>query len=348
VFKAMKDLGIPPEKTLTMLEAIAPAMNMQNQSELDFTKAHLASSKVAEQLYKDYMMLQLAGRRVENQEKNVNSQVDARQGAPMSEGDITSAGAQIAQGQPISQVIPGYGAASGKMRERAREEAINQIMAETGMDKKSAGTELARRSIDFVAGKRSVTQLNTMYGATKQAIDQLEFNVNKVSETMAKLPSSDLSPVINAIARGEQKWTGEPAYAALFYYMHAAGMESARILQGGQASVAQLHQGAADEAKKWADANMTTPAAWNEGVAPAMMEEGRYRLKSYKDAIGSQRVTTPPTGAYSGDDVGKKRGEPGAASGPASTNAKGWQLMTDKNGQKAYVSPDKTQFEAVP
>ena len=29
-------------------------------------------------------------------------------------------------------------------------------------------------------------------------------------------------------------------------------------------------------------------------------------------------------------------------------NGKGWKLMTDKDGNKAYVSPDKKQFEAVP
>jgi hypothetical protein len=29
------------------------------------------------------------------------------------------------------------------------------------------------------------------------------------------------------------------------------------------------------------------------------------------------------------------------------TNAKGWVLHTDKNGRRAYVSPDGTQFEEV-
>lgn len=205
-------------------------------------------------------------------------------------GDLTSAAAQAANGQPLTQVVPGYGRNISDRRESVRREAISQIKAQNpSLTDEQAGQEFSNRQIDFAAGKRSVTQLNTMLGATRQAVDQLNFNVDKVSEAMKKLPSSDLSPIINAIARGASKWTGDPAYSELFYYMHAAAMESARILQGGQASVAQLHQGAANEAKQWADANFTTPAAWESGVAPAMKAEGEYRIKTYESAMAKQR-----------------------------------------------------------
>lgn len=198
--------------------------------------------------------------------------------------------AMVAAGMPLSQAVPGMGTAAVQERNEARNDAIEQIKQETGMSDAQAGEELANRNIGFAAGKRSTSQLTTMLGATRQAVDQLDFNVKKVSDEMAKLPSSDLSPVINAIARGGSKWTGDPAYSALFFYMHAAAMESARILQGGQASIAQLHQGAADEARKWADANFTTPAAWNQGVAPAMHAEGAERIKTYQRAIDAAKV----------------------------------------------------------
>lgn len=198
--------------------------------------------------------------------------------------------AMVAAGMPLSQAVPGMGTAAVQERSEARNDAIEQIKQETGMSDAQAGEELANRNIGFAAGKRSTSQLTTMLGATRQAVDQLDFNVKKVSDEMAKLPSSDLSPIINAIARGASKWTGDPAYSSLFFYMHAAAMESARILQGGQASIAQLHQGAADEARKWADANFTTPAAWNQGVAPAMHAEGSERIKTYERAIAAARV----------------------------------------------------------
>lgn len=202
---------------------------------------------------------------------------------------LESQGSMVASGMPITQVVPGWGASAIPQRQAVQKAAIQQIMAEhPEMNNKQAGEELANRQIDYVAGKRSVTQLTTMLGATRQAVDQLDFNVDKVSSILKTIPSSNLSPVINAIARGEEKWTGDPQYSQLFFYMHAAAMESARILQGGQASIAQLHQGAADEAQKWASINMT-PQSFIEGVGPSMKQEGSYRLTTYQKAIDRQR-----------------------------------------------------------
>lgn len=216
---------------------------------------------------------------------------------PMAVADMQSAGAQVAMGMPLTQVVPGFGRDAVNQRNAARAEAIKQIKAERpGMTEIQAGQELAQRNIDFIAGKSSSMQLNKMLGATKQAVNQLEFNIDKTVETLKSLPSSDLSPIINAIARGEEKWTGDPKYSALFYYMTATATESARILSGGQASAAQLHQGAAEEAKNWANVNMT-PKSFIEGVAPAMKQEGRARLRTYEQAMQSQRVGANRPGA---------------------------------------------------
>ncbi len=218
---------------------------------------------------------------------------------------LASAGAMVASGMPLSQAVPGFGAAYMQSRNDVRDEAIRQIKAQNpGMSNEAAGQELANRNIDFVAGKSSVRQLNKMLVATRQAIDQLEFNVKAVSTAMDKLGGGgvkDISPVINAIARGASKWTGDPAYSELFYYMYAAATESARILSGGQASIAQLYEGARKEAEQWASANMTTPKAWREGVAPSIIAEGKERINTFTRAIEKQRIGgnqgagTPPT-----------------------------------------------------
>lgn len=227
--------------------------------------------------------------------------VNARtQTLELSPEELISKGAQIAAGQPAAQVVSGYGGNVAQARNKAQTEAIRQIKAETGMDDRAAGEELSRRAIDRVAGGKSLGQLTTMLSTNRQAVDQLDFNVKKVSEEMAKLPSSDLSPIINAIYRGEEKWTGDPAYSSLYFYMHAAAQESARILSGGTASVAQLHAGAQAEAQKWANINMT-PKVWNEGVAPAMLAEGKERLKTYERAISAQRGGRN-SGAAGGDN----------------------------------------------
>jgi hypothetical protein len=203
----------------------------------------------------------------------------------LSEADV----AMVASGAPKAQVIAGYGKTAGAQWTKLRQAAEQKIMNENpGMTPEEAGRELASRQIDYVAGRRSVTQLTTMQGATRAAVAQLDFNINKTKEILASLPSSDISPVINAIARGEEKWTGDPRYSALFFYMNATAMESARILSGGAASVAQLHEGAREEAQQWANINMT-PKSFTEGVAPAMLAEGQARLQQLDQAIAKQR-----------------------------------------------------------
>jgi len=198
-----------------------------------------------------------------------------------------AAAAQAATGMPLNQIIPGYGARAVTARQEAREAAIEQIRAETpNMTYAEAGRELAKRSVEFQMGKTSATQLNTMLGATRQAVKQLDFNIDKAQEELKKLPSSDLSPLFNALARNVEYWTGDPAYSSAYFYMKAVSNESARILGGGQASRAQLAEGARKDAEAWASLGMT-PAMFGS-VAKAMHDEGIARVKTFEDAIEAQ------------------------------------------------------------
>lgn len=208
--------------------------------------------------------------------------------APASPEGRESAASQAASGMPLSQVVPGYGKQAVVAREQARVDAIKLIMKNQGMSAEQAGTELANRTIEFQSGKKSSGQLTAMLGATRQAVKQLDYNIEETKKDMAKLKGSDLSPLINAVIRGEEKWTGDPAYSALFFHMSATAMESARLLSGGQASVAQLHQGAQEEARKWANVNMT-PDSFISGVAPAMLAEGHARIKTYEESLNEGR-----------------------------------------------------------
>jgi hypothetical protein len=198
-----------------------------------------------------------------------------------------SASAQAAVGEPLNQIIPGYGPSAVAARRDVRQAAVELVMKQTGKDAVDAGVELANRGIEYASGKKSEMQLTTMLGATDQAVKQLDFNLTEAKKDMAKLPSTDLSPILNAIARGEEKWTGAPAYGQLFFHIHAAALESARILSGGQASIAQLQEGAREEAQKMLNENMT-PATF-DAVAKSILEEGEFKVRSYEESIQRQR-----------------------------------------------------------
>ena len=216
---------------------------------------------------------------------------------------------QAATGMPLPQIISGYGKAALAARKQAHDDAIDLIKKQNpGMTDEDAGTELANRSINFHAETKSLGQLTTSRNAVETAVKQLDFNIDKTKEEMDNLGSTNILPVLNAIARGEEKWTGEPAYSSLFYYMQATATESALILSNGTASQAQLREGAREEAKKWADENMT-PASFDR-VARAMKAEGRNRLENYDAVIKSNKFGSPAAGAPGAVKPGKYRYDP--------------------------------------
>lgn len=238
-------------------------------------------------------------------------------GIPETPEERMATAAQLATGQPMTQVIPGWGKEAAKAREQARLDALQLIRDQNPqMSAAEAGVELANRGIEYASGKKSSGQLTTMLGATRQGVMQLDFNIDKTKQEMKKLGSTNLSPILNAIARGEERWTGNPAYSSLFYYMNATAMESARILSGGQASIQQLHEGARKEAERWANINMT-PASF-DAVAKAIADEGHYRVDTFQKAIDEQRIG------------GKKpaSGEPAAAPAAPSIGAKATEEQT--------------------
>ena len=243
------------------------------------------------------------------------------------ENTLRSEVAQYNAGMPLSQIVKGWGKEATTHMNAIKEMGM-KLAKDQGETPEQYGQRVANAQVDFAAGKKSVSQLNTMLGATRQAISQLDFNIDKTSELLQKNKGlSDVSPVINAIARGYDRWTGDPKYAQLFYYMHATAMESARLLQSGQGSVAQLHQGAAEEAKKWADAGWTTPKQFLEGVGPAMKTEGRFRIKSYEDAIEKQRV---------GGGMSAQQMAPIPSGIPSGSR----KIGTTPDGKPVYQSPD--------
>jgi hypothetical protein len=235
---------------------------------------------------------------------------------PQTQEQKDSIAAQTATGEPLIQIVPGYGKQAVKARENAREDAIELLRKQNpGMSAKEAGVELASRALDWGGAKRSVPQLTTMLDTTKVAVGQLDFNIRKAQEEIAKLHLSDLSPFISRIQARVEKWDGTPEYSSAYFYMHAAAQESARILSGGTASIAQLQQGASEEAKKWAELGMT-PASFDQ-AAIAMTAEGQNRIQELQDTLTSRRNNPSAVTGTSGG-AGAARPAAGPVPKPAS------------------------------
>lgn len=226
--------------------------------------------------------------------------------------DLTDPGTQgriamVAAGAPRAAVAITFGATAQYEWDQLQRQAILEIQKENPqMDAAAAGRELASRGLDFKGAGGSVAFLNKQLATTNQAVKQLDFNIGKTEEILRGFsPTEDISPVVTALARGAQKWTGDPEYSQLFFYMDATAKESARILQGATGTVQQLHEGAAKEAKKWADADWTTPRQFIEGAAPAMRAEGANRITNFTQSIAEARALAG--GASTGAEGGPVR-----------------------------------------
>ena len=133
-------------------------------------------------------------------------------GGAMGVNELESAGAQIAHGMPLTQVIPGMSKTVQAKREKAREEAVRQIMEETpGMTYTEAGIELADRNIDYAATRAGKTQTARTTGATEANIVMASSEAKKMVAIVKDIATKmDLSeyPSINSVQNAVSKGTG--------------------------------------------------------------------------------------------------------------------------------------------
>ena len=195
-------------------------------------------------------------------------------------------------GVPLSQVYPGWG--NNPQRISAEIAWIHDLAKQLNVTDAEAGREIVRRQLNLSGSKSSVALQYRMLGGAYPTLAQLDFNIDQSEKILKdeRFRSSDMSPIFNAIIRKEEYWTGDPHLVGLFYYAQGVAMEAARLQQGAQASVQQLHEGAAARAQQWANTNLT-PTQFVD-VAHAIQSEGRARLKYIQDSIGA--ITATGTG----------------------------------------------------
>lgn len=250
----------------------------------------------------------------------VSAQVkaDIEKGQMPDDQTIEGMVAQRVSGEPINEIVPGWSGqgVAGQLKLRVNAGAIQKIMADhPGWNPAQAGEYLANQQSAYLGSRNSTKQLMTFRGATIAAVKQLDYNLDQASQILTQL-GGNATPVLNAIARGEEKWTGDPKYSQLFVAMSAATQEAARIMSGGQASISQLHEGARDEAKQWMNINWTTPQQF-EAIKQFLKGEAQNRIGNWDSAMQFQKMTdlgvsgAPDTaGSGGGAQVGSSKDAP--------------------------------------
>lgn len=191
-------------------------------------------------------------------------------------------------------------------------------------------SQIRTGQLDFNGAKRSTAQIATAAAVTDAAARQLEKNFAAMEPLVAKMGATGIPTMDRAFAQLRQNWSsgGDKDTAAFLTYLRAVAGEYAKIKSGGIGAAAP----AEGEMK---DALSVMQNAFSiggyEGIKEALLTEAENKRASYQEGLqGAAARSTAAT--------------PAAV---PSTNSKGWVLHTDKNGNRAYVSPDGKSYEEV-
>lgn len=185
---------------------------------------------------------------------------------------------------------------------------------------------------------KALGQRQLFVSAGNQYVRNMVAQADLVDKYMAKGAAGG-TPVLNKwIQAGRKGIAGDPDVTALDTAIRGLAREHQRIVTG-VTSNAQLHVAAQATADELLNKDMAP--AQMRATMKVMREEADNAIKAGQEEIAALK-----------SDIGKRHtgGEapaPGAKGATPAKNAKGWTLHQDKDGNKAYVSPDGKQFEEV-
>jgi len=185
---------------------------------------------------------------------------------------------------------------------------------------------------------------------TQKRVDQIDNSIKKIEKdaltlesVMDKGGSWTGAQFVNVPVNALRRQFNDPNLAKLDLAAKQVGVEYERMINGGLLSVAQLHEGAREDAAKIINGDM--PASLIRAKLPLMRQEMANAKSSAAEQLAEIRGRMK--GGKGGGTSDAAAPAAKSTTAPPETNAKGWKLMTDANGNKAYVSPDKKQYEEV-
>ena len=210
---------------------------------------------------------------------------------------------------------------------------LEKVAADAAASGDTVGA-IAARQASLKANNMALDQNSKLLTATSGYAETLEKNLNNLVDEYKKLGGSD-SPLVNkGIRAWQQGVSGDPQTAKVVTWLNAVQGEYAK-LKSGSLGNAPATEGAMKDAKEVINKTMSQGGV--EAVAQAMRQEKDNRLSAIKEenarllqALGQSAPNVP---------------QPNQSA--PKTNSKGWVLHTDKNGIKAYVSPDGKQYEEL-
>jgi hypothetical protein len=178
-------------------------------------------------------------------------------------------------------------------------------------------------------------------GDTVRSLSVATDHLDQLQDAANALKNGDIS-LANRIANTWGQQTGHPEVTNFNAMVEIVGDEVAKAVIGSGAG----GQGDREGIKKNFNANageqqISGAIAKYKGLMGSQLNGLRRQYKQSTGLDDFDDMISPTAQAELGghSDAGPKQ--------PPATNARGWTLHQDKNGNMAYVSPDGKQFEEV-
>lgn len=301
VLASLKAAGVPQDQWPDAILHMKAPIGMMESDELNQLKLQIvqarAEAEAAKEAGRDRRQQVSIDASMDRLERRLSAKGSGK-GAAGSGGTEfdESLGAVVAQGVPITQVS-GYSAAA---KTKARDAAFKFIMQQNpGMSKAEAGIELARRQMDWKARQGALGASEKMTAGTERGILEIQNDMETldslIDATASKFDAKFLNKSVNEIRRQ----TNDPDIGRLDLAAKQVAMKYERALTGGLMSVAQLHAGAQEDAKKILNGDMTP--AQMRALMPLMKRELDNALKAGKKT--SEKLSRMPDAKDGGGEL---------------------------------------------
>lgn len=266
----MKQKGIPPEKMIQVLDQMMPAINASNKEAFDQLRAETAAQAAAAKVYQatiaefkateqtrhNEAMEGVAGRRADTADKRADATAAhlARLGAGGGgggAGGLHDDAIDLAAAQYLKdgKLPPMYRNQAG--REKIMNRAAEMQRAEGG----DVGDVAANRA-GFKADQGSLNFQQKRVDAIEGSMKKINKDITTLDSVLDKNAFTD-AKVVNTPINKLRRAMSDPGLAQLDLAAQQVGTEYERLLTSGMMSVAQLHAGAAEDAKKLINGDMS-------------------------------------------------------------------------------------------
>lgn len=288
VYQRMKAAGVPPEDIggamKQYFEQFSGAFAQVHSQALEQAEIKREAQAAADAAYKKTVTERTQTRleKSAGEKSTVDSKRLEIAGQKVAQGagsamDREAVGAAMASGQPPRDIV-GY---TAKAKEYAFSAGIDYFVKYKGLTPAEAGVELGRVQQEYKATTSTLTAVEKRAVGIEGGIREIKNDIKTLDDNLNRVAAKGGAKILNVPLNKLREQLSSEEYSQLNLMTTQVATKYERLLNGGILSVAQLHTGAAEDAKKLLNGDMTPSQI--RAIIPIMQTEMDNSLKAQKE-----------------------------------------------------------------